>query len=150
MSNQNADIDYKIIGLLQKNGRIPNTEIAKALAVSEATVRKRLQTLIKKKHIQIVAVVDPFKLKAGLVGNLRIKVEKKKIVKVAKELQKLNGLWYIAQLLGKADFDVEYYVGSQSDFGTLIDKINAIDGIIDIETSLIVRYVKYSGALTFP
>ena len=34
----NEDADYKIIRILQKNGRIPNTEIAKKLGISEATV----------------------------------------------------------------------------------------------------------------
>jgi hypothetical protein len=62
----------------------------------------------------------------------------------------LDELWYISQLVGKEDFDAEYYVSSRSEFGSLIDRINRIDGIINIETSLIVRYVKYSGGWTFP
>ena len=150
MSTQNADIDYKITRLLQKNGRMPNTEIAKKLGVSEATVRNRLQTLIKEEHIQILAIVNPIKLKSGIVGNIRIKAENKKLEHVGKELYKLDELWYIAQLVGEEDFDAEYYVSSQSDFGSSIDRINRIDGIINIETSLIVRYVKYSGGMTFP
>jgi len=61
-------------------------------------------------------------------------------------LQKLDGLWYIAQLVGTADFDAEYYVSSQGEFGSLIDKINKIDGIVTMGTSLIVGYIKYAGA----
>ncbi len=53
-------------------------------------------------------------------------------------------------LVGQHDFDAEYYVSSQGEFGRLIDRIKRIDGIINIETSLIVRYVKYSGGLTLP
>ena len=136
--------------MLQKNGRLPNTEIAKMLGVPEATVRNRLQTLIKEECLQVVAVVNPFKLKSGMVGNLRIKTENQKLVSVGKELQKLDELWYIAQLVGTVDFDAEYYVSSQTEFGSLIDKINNIDGIVTMETSLIVRYIKYAGALAFP
>ena len=150
MGTQNADIDYKITRLLQKNGRIPNTEIAKKLGVSEATVRNRLQALIKEERIQVLAVVNPFKLKSGILGNLRVKTDRQQLEKVGNELSKLDELWYIAQLVGTADFDAEYYVSSQSEFGSLIDRINRIDGIINIETSLIVRYVKYSGGMTFP
>ena len=40
-------IDCQMIELLQKDGRIPNTEIAKKLGVSEATVRSRLNRLIE-------------------------------------------------------------------------------------------------------
>jgi Lrp/AsnC family transcriptional regulator for asnA, asnC and gidA len=150
MGTQNGDIDYKIIRLLQKNGRIPNTEIAKKLGVSEATVRNRLQTLIREEHIQILAIVNPIKLKSGMVGNIRIKAENKKLDQVGKALFNIDELWYISQLVGKEDFDAEYYVSSQGDFGRLIERIKNIDGILGIETSLIARYVKYSGGLTFP
>jgi Lrp/AsnC family transcriptional regulator for asnA, asnC and gidA len=150
MGTQNGDIDYKITRLLQKNGRIPNTEIAKKLGISEATVRNRLQALIKEEHIQILAIVNPIKLKSGMVGNIRIKAENKKLDTVSKALFKIDELWYISQLVGKHDFDAEFYVSSQGDFGRLIERIKGIDGIIDLETSLITRYVKYSGGLTFP
>jgi Lrp/AsnC family transcriptional regulator for asnA, asnC and gidA len=150
MAAQIENIDYNIIRMLQKNGRIPNTEIAKALGISEATVRNRLQNLIKEERLKIVAVINPFKLKSGMVGNLRIKAQKKMTQHVGAELQKLDELWYVAQLVGQADFDAEYYVDSQSKFGSLIDKINEIDGITSIETSLIVRYIKYAEAVTFP
>ena len=150
MGTQNSDIDYKIIRLLQKNGRIPNTEIAKKLGISEATVRNRMQTLIREKRIQVLAVVNPFKLKSGILGNLRVKAEKKQLEKVGNELSKLEELWYIAQLVGSADFDAEYYVSSQQEFGALIDKINKIEGIITTETSLLVRFIKYAGAPAFP
>ena len=150
MGTQNGDIDYKIIRLLQKNGRIPNTEIAKTLGISEATVRNRLQALIREKRIQILAVVNPYKLKSGILGNLRIKADKKLLEKVGNDLSKLDELWYIAQLVGEADFDAEYYVSSQQKFGALVDKINKIEGINQIETSLLVRFIKYAGAPAFP
>jgi len=150
MGTQNQDIDYEIIRMLQRNGRIPNTEIAKKLGISEATVRNRLQTLIKEEHIQVRAIVNPFKLKSGIAGNIRIRAEKNKIEHVGRELYKLDELWYISQLMGKEDFDAEYYVSSQNKLAVLMDKINNIAGILDVQTALIVRYVKYASVLTFP
>jgi hypothetical protein len=94
--------------------------------------------------------VNPIKLKSGMVGNIRIKAENKKLDQVGKALFNIDELWYISQLVGKEDFDAEYYVSSQGDFGRLIERIKNIDGILGIETSLITRYVKYSGGLTFP
>ncbi|MBW2633974.1 MAG: AsnC family transcriptional regulator, partial [Deltaproteobacteria bacterium] len=70
MANQNKDVDYEITRLLQQNGRIPNTEIAKKLNVSEATVRNRLQKLIKEKEMQVVAIVNPLKNRSGILGNI--------------------------------------------------------------------------------
>ncbi|MGD8392813.1 MAG: winged helix-turn-helix transcriptional regulator, partial [Desulfobacterales bacterium] len=55
-------IDCRMIELLQKDGRIPNTDIAKEIGISEATVRSRLNRLIEEGYIQIVAVSNPIKL----------------------------------------------------------------------------------------
>ena len=150
MGTQNGDIDYRIIRLLQKNGRIPNTEIAKKLGISEATVRNRMQALIGEERIQVLAVVNPLKLKSGILGNLRVKADRQQLEKVGNELSKLDELWYIAQLVGTADFDAEFYVSAQHEFGALVDKINQIEGIISTETSLLVRFIKYAGAPAFP
>ena len=54
-------IDCRMIELLQKDGRISNTEIAKQIGISEGTVRTRLNRLIKEEYIQIVAVSNPMK-----------------------------------------------------------------------------------------
>ena len=50
-------IDCTMIELLQKDGRIPNTMIAKMIGVSESTVRSRLSRLIEEEYIQIVRSV---------------------------------------------------------------------------------------------
>jgi len=150
MRNPNKDVDYEITRLLQQNGRIPNTEIAKQLGVSEATVRNRLQKMIKEKQLQIVAIVNPFKTQSGILGNVKIKAETKKLKAVGSALESLDGLWYIAQLSGMYDFDIEYFVESQQAFAELIDRLNDIDGIISIETSLTVRFLKNNWRYGIP
>ena len=74
--------DMKIIRLLQKNGRMSNTEIAKKTGVSETTVRYRLQRLTREDFIQIVAMVNPLKLGFGIEGIIRIKADIKAIDQV--------------------------------------------------------------------
>ncbi len=150
MNNHPQDIDFKITRLLQSNGRMPNTEIAKKLGVSESTVRNRLSKLITEQSIKIVAVVNPLKAKTGIIGNIRIKAVNKMISRVGQELQKLDEIFYLAQLAGMADFDAEYYVLSQKDFAKLIDKINDIEGITSVEPSVTVRYIKNNWAYGIP
>ena len=48
------ETDWAIIGLLRENGRLPNTEIAKGLKISEAAVRKRLKRLIDEEIIRVL------------------------------------------------------------------------------------------------
>jgi Lrp/AsnC family transcriptional regulator for asnA, asnC and gidA len=136
-------VDCQMIQLLQKDGRIPNTEIAKNMGISEATVRTRLNRLIDEEYIQIVAVSDPIKLGFDIVGNIRIHVEIKKMDKIIKELSKLKPLWFIVQTTGGTGIDTEFVVKSLDELNELIfENINKIDGIIKTETSLFLKYIK--------
>ena len=136
------DIDAQIIHALKQNGRIPNTEIAKQLNVSEAAVRKRLKRLVEEEIIQIVAVVNHLKLGYELEGNIKIKIDTTKAENVKRRLNELENLWYIAYLTGAADFDVEFNVQSQEEMRLLIERINAIDGVREVATSVRLQLVK--------
>ena len=135
--------DCKIIELLQKDGRMPNTMIAKQLGVSEATVRSRLTRLIKEECIQIVAVSNPLKLGFEIVGILKINVDVKKMEHVSEELNKIKQLWYIVHATGASDIYAEFNAKSIEELNQVISqKIHKIDGITATETSLILKYIK--------
>ena len=95
--------DREIIKLLQIDGRIPNTQIAKDLGISEATVRTRLNRLIEEEYIQIVAVSNPLKLGFETVGYIKIDVDIKKIDQVTRELTKLTPICFIVLATGESD-----------------------------------------------
>lgn len=136
-------IDCGIIQLLQKDGRIQNTKIAKKLKISEATVRVRLDRLIKEEYIQIVAVSNPIKLGFKIVGTLRIHVDNKKIESVIEKLRKVKSLWYIVLSTGVTGIDAEFIVKSLEELNDLVfNIINPIDGVNRTETSLIMHYIK--------
>ena len=134
--------DMKIIRLLQKNGRMSNTDIAKKAGVSETTVRYRMQRLTKEDYIQIVAMVKPVKLGFGIEGSIRIKADIKAIDSVTNKLKNIDSLYFVARSIGNYDFDTEYYVKSTTDLKELIDTINAIDGVLETDVSTILDYVK--------
>ena len=136
-------VDCQMIELLQKDGRISNTEIAKNIGLSEATVRTRLNRLIQEEYIQIVAVSNPIKLGFEIVGTIRIYVEIKKMEKIIRELKKLKALWFIVQTTGGTGIDTEFVVKSIDELNELVfEKINKIDGIIRTETTLFLKYIK--------
>ena len=136
-------LDCRMIELLQKDGRISNTEIAKKIGMSEATVRTRLNRLIQEEFIQIVAVSNPIKLGFKIVGNIRIHVEIKKMASIIKELKKLKPLWFVVQTTGGTGIDTEFVAKSLDELNELIfEKINKIDGVIKTETSLFLNYIK--------
>lgn len=130
------DIDARIIGMLQSNGRTHNTEIAKKLNLSETAIRKRIKKLLEDEVIQIVAVVNQKKLGYVVRGNICIKTDIKKIDQVKEELDKIDQIWYIAHLTGAFDFDIEFSTKSQEELRMLIERINKINGVIKTDVSI--------------
>jgi len=136
-------VDCQMIQLLQKDGRISNTEIAKKIGLSETTVRTRLNRLIEDEYIQIVAVSNPIKLGFKIVGVLRIKVDITKIESVTKELSKLKSIWFVVHATGDSDIYTEFVAESLDELNDLIfNKIYKIKGVVRTETSLILKYIK--------
>lgn len=145
MKNPNGldKVDMQIIRILQRDGRTPNTDIARDLGVSESTVRNRISRLIEKKVIQIVAVADPFKLGLDVAAMIKIHSDVKKVDSVAEELSKINEIWYVALATGRSTFDVEVYVKNIHQLHQLLEKrIWPIDGIEQTETSVVMSYIK--------
>lgn len=135
--------DRAIIQLLQKDGRISNTLIAKELGISEATVRTRLARLTGEGFIQIVAVSNPLKIGFGFSGVIRIRVDIKKIDPITKALNDIKEIWFVVHTTGDSDIHTEFVADSLEQLNELIyQKINKIDGVIHTETSLILKYIK--------
>ncbi len=104
-------LDCQIVNLLQKDGRLSNTSIAKQLGIAEATVRTRLKRLINENYIKIVAVGSPHKLGFSITGNIKIRVDIKKKDHILDELIKLNEAVHINLMTGSTDVNVDFIVG---------------------------------------
>lgn len=137
------DLDARIIAILQSDGRISNTDIAKMLEVSEATVRGRVKRLIDDDIIQIVAVSNPLKLGFEITGDLYISVDMAKMKNVLNAISKFKELWYIVVTTGKSNLNAEFVVKNLEDLHDLVyNRISHIDGVQQVETSIIMKYVK--------
>jgi Lrp/AsnC family transcriptional regulator for asnA, asnC and gidA len=69
------DVSRAIIGQLQQNGRRPYASIGKAVGLSEAAVRQRVQRLIEGGVMRIVAVTDPAQLGFALQAMIGIRAD---------------------------------------------------------------------------
>jgi Lrp/AsnC family transcriptional regulator for asnA, asnC and gidA len=138
-----TSLDCQIIESLQKDGRLPNTEIAKRLGISETTVRTRLQRLIQGEYIQIVAVSNPLKLGFKAIGTIRIHVDIKKMDKIIRELKAIKALWHIVQSTSGTGIETEFVLRDLNELNKLIfERINRIDGVLRTETSIFLSYLK--------
>ncbi len=141
--NELDKMDCRLIRLLQKDGRMSNIAIAQELGISEYTVRNRMKRLLDDETIKIVAVSSPISLGFEISGNLKIKIDLKKTDKVVEKLKKIDSVIWVALTSGGTDIDVDFVTRSLKEFQDLIfKKISKIDGILSMETSLLVDLAK--------
>ncbi len=141
--NRLDPLDCRMIGLLQKDGRMSNTAMAQALGISEYTVRTRLKRIIESGIIRIVARANPIDLGFAFSGNLKIHIDLKMTKDVLDELSKIDELTWVSLSTGSTDLDVDFAVRSMDELKTLIfDRISKIEGVLTTETSLMVDLIK--------
>src|SRR4051794_21860056 len=80
------DVDREIIRLLQRDGRSSNTEIGRALGLTETTIRKRIARLIAEDLVSIVAVPTPQAVGMTTSAIIGISVQLQSIHAVSEQL----------------------------------------------------------------
>ena len=135
-------VSKAIIEQLQEDGRRSYAEIGKAVGLSEAAVRQRVQKLTDSGVMQVVAVTDPMQLgfyRQAMVG-IRVSGD---TTSVAAEISKLSAVDYVVLTAGSFDLLVEVVCENDDDLIELINKrIRAIDGVQSTETFVYLKLLK--------
>jgi Lrp/AsnC family transcriptional regulator, regulator for asnA, asnC and gidA len=139
------EMDRAIIKLLQQDGRMNNTDIARQLKVTETTVRKRIGQLLDEGLMNIVAVPTPEAVGMSLSSIIGVSVDLTSMHAVGDAIRAYPQVRYIGMSAGRYDLIVEAFFSNQEqllDFVT--DKLGALEGVNNIETSVILKVVKFS------
>jgi Lrp/AsnC family transcriptional regulator for asnA, asnC and gidA len=144
-------IDLDIISYLQSDGRIPFTDIAKALEVSEGTVRNRVTRLIQDRVLQIVGMVDPYRLGFDAPAVISVSVQPPLLEKVADTISKFPEVSYLIMVSGEFDLLVEVLCRDREHLASFLnEKMLRVPGVTNTQTSMILRTYKMAyGALPF-
>ena len=136
------DVSKAIIEQLQEDGRRPYSTIGKAVGLSEAAVRQRVQKLVDTGVMQIVAVTDPMQI--GFARQAMIAISATGDVEaIADQLAKIDEVDYIVVTAGSVDLLVEVVVEDDEHLLRLVNgRIRTIDGVIRTESFLYLKLVK--------
>ncbi|MBW1640856.1 MULTISPECIES: Lrp/AsnC family transcriptional regulator [Microbacterium] len=130
------DISKRIIELLQEDGRRPYAEIGRAVGLSEAAARQRVQRLVEAGVMQIVAVTDPRQLGFSSMAMLGVRVSGDPRV-VAEAIAAIPEIAYVVVTLGSFDILAEAICESDEDLLDLIaTRVRAIEGVSSTESFL--------------
>ncbi|MGI9157689.1 MAG: Lrp/AsnC family transcriptional regulator [Marmoricola sp.] len=136
------DVSKAIIEQLQQDGRRSYAAIGKAVGLSEAAVRQRVQRLTDSGVMQIVAVTDPLQLGFARQAMIGIDVEGS-LEPVAEALAAIDEVDYVVMTAG--GFDILCEVVCESDarlLELLSTRIRAIPGVRGTETFMYLKLAK--------
>jgi len=137
------DLDRKIIAILQGDGRTPNTEIAKSLNVSEATIRYRVSRLMEQKILQVIGLVDPYQLGYDAPAMIGVSVEPTLLEDAAAEIASFPEVSYLVMVSGEFDLIVEVMCQNRNQLTDFLNqKLRFVKGVTRTQSSMILKTYK--------
>ncbi|MDP9368718.1 MAG: Lrp/AsnC family transcriptional regulator [Chloroflexota bacterium] len=137
------NLDRSILQLLHRNGRLPYSEIARELGSNEATVRKRVERLLRDGVCEIIGVSNPYRLGLETHVLIGLEVDLRMLDAIAEQLAAMEELSYVACASGEYDIVVVGVFESDAElYRFLSQKLAAIEGIRKTYTSHLLRLMR--------
>jgi Lrp/AsnC family transcriptional regulator, regulator for asnA, asnC and gidA len=135
-------LSKRIVEQLQEDGRRSYAAIARAVGLSEAATRQRVQRLLDEGVIQIVAVTDAAAIGFHRMALLGIKVDGD-IHGVAEKLVGLDEAEYVVLTAGQYDLLVELVCEDDEHLlHTIHDTVRTIPGVRSAEAFVYLKVAK--------
>ncbi len=144
MSDGPARLDAtakRIIELLQEDGRISYAAIAKAVGLSEAAARARVQKLLDSEIMQIVAVTDPTQVGFTRQAMIGIRTEGD-LTKVGDRIAEVPEVDYVVTTAGSFDLLVEVVCEDDPHLLDVIRQVRELEGVVSSETFVYLKLNK--------
>jgi Lrp/AsnC family transcriptional regulator, regulator for asnA, asnC and gidA len=135
------DLSKQIIEQLQADGRRSYAAIGKAVGLSEAAVRQRVQRLVEAGAMQIVAVTDPMSL--GFHRQTMIGVRcGGDLERVADDLAGMDEIDYVVITAGSFDLLIEVVCEDDQHLLEILGRVRAIPSVTATETFVYLKLRK--------
>jgi Lrp/AsnC family transcriptional regulator for asnA, asnC and gidA len=137
------DVDRRIIDQLQEEGRRPYTEIARAVGISEASVRQRVASLTDRGVIQIVAATSPIALDM-IQAFVSVRVSGADVKGAADEIGAIPEVDYVAVCTGPTDLLVGTVCRDNQHLLEVTNAIREVGGVTETDTAMVLSELKDS------
>jgi len=133
-----TDKDQQLIALLQKNGRLSVSEMARKLFASRTAVQMRLQKLERNGVINGYTVtLSPTYLEKRVQALVMIKLSTGSRKRIEAELSAIKQLTSLYSISGVFDMSGVISARSMAELDVIIDKIGCMTGIDETMSSII-------------
>jgi Lrp/AsnC family transcriptional regulator, regulator for asnA, asnC and gidA len=138
------DLDRRIVKLLRHDGRLAYAHIARAVGVSEPTIRKRVDRLVHAGAIFIEARVNPAPIGFPIDALIGVRVVPGRVKEVGARLAAMEHVAYLSYVAGSFDIMIEAFLpDTEGLFKFLNEDLEQVDGISYTETWHVLRTEKF-------
>lgn len=126
------DVSRQIVDQLREDGRRPYATIGRAVGLSEAAVRQRVQRLVESGVIAIRAVVEPSHI--GITRQATVGVRSTGDADVAAALSRVPGVTRVVTTAGSFDHLVDVACEDDAALLDALRRIRSLRGVVATES----------------
>jgi Lrp/AsnC family transcriptional regulator for asnA, asnC and gidA len=139
------DLDRRIVAHLRDNARRSYADIARAVGVSEPTVRKRVERMVRVGAVLPKTRVNPEVVGFPVDAMIGIRVDRGRMPEVGARLAQMEHVSYVAYTTGTFDILIEaYFQDKEGLYEFLNGPLATVEGINYAETWHVLRIEKYN------
>ncbi len=144
MSKPLDEVDRRIIDQLQEEGRRAYTEIARAVGISEASVRQRVASLTERGVIQIVAATSPTAL--GMIqAFISVRLSGAGLEQASERIAAIAEVDYVAVCTGPTDLLVGVVCRDNQHLLEVVTRgIRQVPGVTETDSAIVLSELKDS------
>ncbi len=132
-------LDMKIIRALQVDARKPIVKIAKEVDANEATVRRRIDKLLRDGIIErFTVVLDYHKLGRVIKAFIGLRVEPAKLKVIAEHLVKHPDTQVLYRTSGDTDIVTEVIFEKMEDLNAFLEEELSLEGILGTIVTIVI------------
>jgi Lrp/AsnC family transcriptional regulator for asnA, asnC and gidA len=135
----------RIIAMLQRDGRCPNTVIASSVGISEASVRSRIRTLTSAGILQIVGLTDPGNMGFGVMAMIGVQATHD-LNRIAELVATWPETTYVVISAGSYDLLIELVCTDNNELLRLVERLRAVEGVRSTESFIYISRHKLNYA----
>jgi len=147
--------DYRILEILQKNGRITNVDLAEQIHLSPPPCLERVKRLEREGYIErYVGILNPYKLNAGLLAFIQVTLHStasEDLKKFNKAVSRLEQVQECHMVSGGFDYLIKARASDMQAYRDFLGhQLAAIPNLRETHTYVVMQEVKVENSIVLP
>jgi len=131
-------LDKKILNMLQEDGRLSFTDIARKLKIPQSTARFKVMNLISRGFIKkFVAIPDYERVGYPYAIVTLLSVDLNKLENVIKSFEAMEEVQHVLQTTGKYDLVAIFMARSLQHINEVVKKVKTTEGVKEAEVLVV-------------